>query len=75
MGRSYRSHRFVNERAALRARVPEERVWLAPKPELQAVLTEDAIQRLFDDPALLLQERLTQWRGQPLLYGLRIVCR
>ena len=50
-------------------------VGFAPKTQLQTLLAENAIQRLFDNATFLLHERIAQWRGQPLAYGFGIVCR
>ena len=65
---------LIDQRRALSAGVRQERVGLTPKAKLQTLLTEDAIQRLFDDTAFLLHQRFAQWRGQPLAYGFGIVC-
>ena len=64
----------VHEPGTLSAGVFQKRVGLTPMAKLQTLLTEDAIQRLFDDTAFLLHQRIAQWRGEPLAYGFGIVC-
>jgi len=65
----------VHEPGTLSAGVLQKCVGLTPMAKLQTLLTENAIQRLFDDTAFLLHQRIAQWRGQPLAYGFGIVCR
>lgn len=66
---------LVDQTAALRPRMFEKSIRLAPQTELQALFAEDAVEGLFNDPAFLLHERLAQWRRQPLPYRFRIMCR
>jgi membrane-bound lytic murein transglycosylase D len=66
---------LIDQRRALSTGVGQKGVEFTPQTQLQALLTENAIQRLFDEAAFLLHQRIAQWRGQPLAYGFGIVCR
>jgi membrane-bound lytic murein transglycosylase D len=52
----------------------EEGLRIAPQAELQALLTENTVKRLFDDAAFPLQQRVAERRFQPLLDRWRKVC-
>ena len=66
---------LVNQAAALCARMLEKGIGLAPQAELQALLAEYAVERLLDNTAFLLHERVAERCAKPVSYGLRIMSR
>ena len=66
-GRGLAGRRVADDAAALGAGEARERAVLAPDAELQALLAENAVQGLLDQPAFLHQEGLAEGRFQPFL--------
>ena len=64
--------RIGDQRGTLGARITQESARLAPQTDLQALLPEDAVQCLFDEPRLLGDQRFAKGRPEPVARG--VIC-